>query len=275
MNAQDKISVETVSAEAAVPAPEAVPATAPSSASAVPASELRDIAALQKRLRGARAEESLKFVAENFPGKAVFSTSLSAEDQIITDIIARFRLPIPIVTLDTGRLFDETYALLAETEKFFGLRIRVFSPDTRELEAMVRDHGINLFRESIELRRLCCRVRKIGPLHRALCGNDIWICGQRREQSVTRSGIDEIEADDGNGMLKLNPLAAWSSESVRSYVALRGLPYNRLHDRGFPSIGCACCTRAVRWTEDFRAGRWWWEPAEKRECGLHGHNVRD
>lgn len=232
-----------------------------------------DFAALRERTRGARAEQLLKFAAQEFAGKAVFATSLSAEDQIITDIIARNRLEIPIITLDTGRLFEETYQLLAETEKFFGLRIQVFSPDTRELESMVREHGINLFRESIELRRLCCRVRKIGPLRRALRGNELWICGQRREQSVTRAQIEELEEDPANAMFKLNPLAAWSEQSVRSYVALRGLPYNKLHDAGFPSIGCACCTRAVRWTEDVRAGRWWWEPAEKRECGLHGRNI--
>lgn len=245
-----------------------VPAPAPKSASGA-----RNFEALRERTRGARAEQLLKFAAEEFAGKVVFATSLSVEDQIITDIIARNRLEIPIITLDTGRLFEETYQLLAETEKFFGLRIRVFSPDTRELEEMVSAHGINLFRESIELRRLCCRVRKINPLRRALRGNELWICGQRREQSVTRAQIDELEEDPANAMLKLNPLAAWSGQSVRSYVALRGLPYNRLHDVGFPSIGCACCTRAVRWTEDMRAGRWWWEPAEKRECGLHGRNV--
>lgn len=229
------------------------------------------IAELQARSRGARAETLLKSAAEEFAGKVVFATSLSAEDQVITDIIARNGLEIPIITLDTGRLFEETYALLEETEKFFGVRIRVFSPDAEELETMVREHGINLFRRSVELRRLCCRVRKISPLRRALRGNELWICGQRRGQSVTRTDIEEIEDDPANGLLKMNPLAAWSEERVFGYIANRNLPYNRLHDVGFPSIGCACCTRAVRRTEDIRAGRWWWEPAEKRECGLHNH----
>ena len=232
-------------------------------------SEKTNIKVLRERFAGASAETLLKFAAKEFAGRCVFATSLSAEDQVITHVIAREKLDIPLVTLDTGRLFQETYELLEETEKFFGLRIRVFSPDTAELEAMVREHGVNLFRGSVEARRLCCRVRKLGPLARALRGNALWICGLRRSQSVTRADVAEIEDDPANGLLKMNPLAAWDEESVRGYVALHGLPYNRLHDVGFPSIGCACCTRAVKWTEDVRAGRWWWEAPEKRECGLH------
>lgn len=226
---------------------------------------------LKARSRGADAESLLRLAAEEFAGNAVFATSLSAEDQVITDLIVRNSLDIPLITLDTGRLFEETRTLLEETEKFFGIRIRVFSPDADALDAMVREHGINLFLRSVELRRLCCRVRKIEPLRKALRGKALWICGQRRGQSVTRTEIEELEDDPANGLLKMNPLAAWSEERVHGYIINRNLPYNRLHDVGFPSIGCACCTRAVRWTEDVRAGRWWWEPAEKRECGLHRH----
>ncbi len=230
-----------------------------------------ELETLKGQLTGKSAEELLKFAAQAFAGEVVFATSLSAEDQVITDIIARNDLAIPIITLDTGRLFEATYELIDATEKFFGVRIEIFFPDSAKVENLVRERGINLFRHSIADRKACCRVRKIEPLRRALAGKRLWICGQRREQSVTRTEIEEIEDDPANGLWKLNPLATWSAEQVRRVVSGRGLPYNRLHDVGFPSIGCECCTRAVRWTEDFRAGRWWWEPAEKRECGLHAH----
>lgn len=211
----------------------------------------------------------LAFAARRFPGRAVFATSFGAEDQVLTDMIAAAKLPLDIVTLDTGRLFPETLELHARTESRYGLRIRTYFPDTAELEAFVNAHGTDCFRESVELRRLCCHVRKLGALRRALADRDLWICGLRREQSVTRYGLQSLEGDPANGLLKLSPLADWSEARVWEYIRAHDVPYNVLHDRGYPSIGCACCTRAVRRTEDVRAGRWWWEPAEKRECGLH------
>lgn len=211
----------------------------------------------------------MQLAAANFPGRLVFATSLGAEDQVITDLIARLKLPIPIVTLDTGRLFPETYDLLAQTEQRYNLRIRVFTPDRAELEAFTNAHGINAFRESEALRHACCRVRKLSALARALAGNDLWICGLRREQSVTRTDLPVLATDRVNGLLKLSPLIDWDEARVWEYLRYHDVPYNPLHDRGFPSIGCACCTRAVRRVEDIRAGRWWWEVPEHRECGLH------
>lgn len=232
---------------------------------------LVDISELQKATANLEAEQLLRFAAGRFAPDLVFATSLGAEDQVITDLIVRNRLPIPIVTLDTGRLFDETLTLLAETEQFFGIRIQVFFPDRAEVEAMVNEHGVNLFRQSVELRKRCCLVRKLLPLRRALAGRKLWICGQRKEQSVTRQGVELIEEDAANGLLKLNPLAEWSEERVWNHIKFHQLPYNPLHDRGYPSIGCAGCTRAVKKTEDVRAGRWSWEAPEHRECGLHQH----
>ena len=209
---------------------------------------------------------------ETFGDALVFATSLAAEDQVITDIIARNSWPIPFVTLDTGRLFPETYALLAETEKRYGIRIRAFFPDSAKVEEMVAGKGVNLFYDSIENRKLCCRVRKVEPLKRALAPYRAWICGLRREQSVTRAAVHVVEDDAANGLTKVSPLAAWSEREMWGYIAARHVPYNPLHDQGFPSIGCACCTRAVKRTEDVRAGRWWWEQPEHKECGLHGRS---
>lgn len=227
------------------------------------------IEALRDELEGLDAERVVRRAWETFGDGLVFATSLAAEDQVITDIIARARLPIPLVTLDTGRLFPETYDLLAETERRYGLRIRVFFPEREAVEALVAEAGVNLFRDGVEARRRCCRVRKLEPLRRALAPYKAWICGLRREQSVTRFGVRVVEEDAANGLVKISPLAAWSEPQVWGYVAARGVPYSPLHDRGFPSIGCACCTRAVARTEDVRAGRWWWEQPEHKECGLH------
>ena len=227
------------------------------------------IEALRDELEGQDAERVVRRAWETFGDGLVFATSLAAEDQVITDIIARARLPIPLVTLDTGRLFPETYDLLAETERRYGLRIRVFFPEREAVETLVAEAGVNLFRDGVEARRRCCRVRKLEPLRRALAPYKAWICGLRREQSVTRFGVRVVEEDAANGLVKISPLAAWSEPQVWGYVAARGVPYSPLHDRGFPSIGCACCTRAVARTEDVRAGRWWWEQPEHKECGLH------
>lgn len=216
------------------------------------------------------AEERIRWVADQFPRQVIFASSLGAEDQVIIDMISRSGLDIPVVMLDTGRLFPETYDLLAKTEARYGIRFRVQFPDRVSVESMVAASGINLFRESVEKRKLCCRVRKIVPLRAALDGFTGWICGLRRDQSVTRGGVATVERDEANGRIKINPLADWSEQQVWDYIASHDVPYNTLHDRGFPSIGCACCTRAVKRTEEVRAGRWWWEAPEHKECGLHG-----
>lgn len=220
------------------------------------------------------AEDRLKWVANRFPGQIVFASSLGAEDQVILDLIARLNLGIPVFMLDTGRLFPETYDLLEKTEARYKIRFQVQFPDRSSVESMVAANGINLFRESIEKRKLCCRIRKINPLRSALGGSAGWICGLRRDQSVTRTDVNAVDWDEANRMIKIAPLADWSDRQVWDYIASHDVPYNALHDRGFPSIGCACCTRAVSRTEDIRAGRWWWEEPEKKECGLHGAEVK-
>jgi len=214
-------------------------------------------------------EDRLKWISERLPGQVVFASALGVEDQVIADFIARLRLDIPVITLDTGRLFDETYTLLQKTEARYGIRFRVMFPDRDAVESMVVANGINLFRESVEKRKLCCRIRKIEPLRRALAGFKGWICGLRRDQSVTRSDVTTVDWDDENHIFKFNPLADWAESQVWEYIGRHDVPYNDLHDRGFPSIGCACCTRAISRTEEVRAGRWWWEQPEQKECGLH------
>lgn len=228
-----------------------------------------DIMTWRQETASLDAEDRLKWVDRTLGGQVVFATALGAEDQVITDLIARLRLDIPVITLDTGRLFNETHTLLQKTEERYGIRIRVQFPEREAVESMVAEHGINLFRDSVENRKLCCRIRKIEPLRRALSGYKGWICGLRREQSVTRSEVTTVDWDDANAMIKINPLADWSESQVWDYIRLHEVPYNELHDRGFPSIGCACCTRAIARTEDVRAGRWWWEQPEQKECGLH------
>jgi phosphoadenosine phosphosulfate reductase len=224
---------------------------------------------LIQELRGADPETVLRLSTEFFADKLVFASALGAEDQVITDMIWRNGLKIPIVTLDTARWFNETYQLLAETEQQYGIKLQLYFPEYTAVETMIKEKGINLFLESIENRKRCCRVRKIEPLQRALAGYSSWICGLRREQAVTRNEIEVVEWDAAHEMVKINPLAAWSEADVWEYIGKYSVPYNKLHDHGFPSIGCACCTRAVKRTEDVRAGRWWWETPEQKECGLH------
>lgn len=220
-------------------------------------------------LRNAPPEDVLAAAAERFEGRIAFASSFGIEDQAVTGMIAAAKLPIPVFTLDTGRLFPETYDLIAETSKRYGLPIHVLSPDAAELERMVAAHGINLFRDSVAARKRCCEIRKLHPLRRALTGLDAWICGLRQGQSANRADVEAVEWDVANGLAKVNPLAHWSAERVRAYIAENDVPYNPLHDAGFPSIGCAPCTRAVAAGEDERSGRWWWEDDGRRECGLH------
>jgi len=227
---------------------------------------------LNSEWSGRPPEAVLRIAAETFDDEGIaFSTSLGVEDQLITDLLHRERLDIPLFTLDTGRLPQETYDLLDETRRRYGLQVDVLFPEASSVERMVSQHGPNLFYESIEKRRECCRVRKIEPLKRRLSTLGAWICGLRREQSVTREGIGFVEWDESFGLFKINPLVDASEASVWEYVRKHDVPYNSLHDRSYPSIGCAPCTRAVEPGEDVRAGRWWWEQAEQRECGLHRH----
>ena len=226
------------------------------------------IESLKKELQELSPVELLRWAHLNL-NAPVFASSLGQEDQVITDLIARHELEIPMVTLDTGRLFAETYDLIAETERKYGLRIETLFPLTNEVEAYVQENGINGFRKGLEERKACCAVRKLAPLRRALARSDGWICGLRSAQSDARSAVQAIEWDAANGIPKLNPLHAWSLAQVKQYLAEHAVPYNPLHDAGFVSIGCASCTRAVEPGEDIRAGRWWWESPAKKECGLH------
>ncbi len=218
--------------------------------------------------RTAAAEASLRdAVAAHAP--AVFTTSLGIEDMVVLDLIHRIGADVDVVTLDTGRLHDETYALMDKAREHYGRPIRALYPERAALEAFVAAEGVNAFYRDIELRKRCCEIRKIEPLRRALAGKRLWITGLRRQQSVTRSDLQLLAPDAQYGLMKLSPLADWTGDDVRDYARRYAVPVNPLHERGFPSIGCAPCTRAIAPGEDERAGRWWWESAETRECGLH------
>ena len=214
-------------------------------------------------------EEGLILTANIFPGQVVFSTSLGQEDQVITHAIAKAHAAINIFTLDTGRLFNETYDLLEKTIARYKQPIRVYYPDAASIEQYVNQKGINAFYESVANRKECCHIRKVEPLNRALRGAKIWITGLRADQSITREEMKMIEWDEQRSLYKFNPLIHWSLDDVRDYLKTNDVPYNPLHDKGFISIGCAPCTRALEPGEDIRAGRWWWEDANKKECGLH------
>lgn len=229
-------------------------------------------AEINQLLQGKTAEEVITWFLKDFDGKVALSTSLGAEDQALTFMISQTDKAAHIFTLDTGRLFPETYDLIDLTSKKYGISIRVMFPDAARVEAMVNEKGINLFYDSIENRKLCCHLRKIEPLKRAFSGLDAWICGLRRDQSVTRQDMQLVEWDENNGLIKVNPLIDWTEEQLWSYLKSNYIPYNKLHDAGFPSIGCQPCTRAVMPGEDVRAGRWWWENPETKECGLHKRN---
>ncbi len=224
---------------------------------------------LNNRFRGKSPQEVLDYFLREYRGQIALASSLSIEDQVLTDLICKIDRDTRIFTLDTGRLFPETYSLIERTNMAYGIRIQLFYPDYRQLEQMVNENGVNLFYESIEKRRLCCHVRKLEPLKRAFAGLKVWICGLRHAQSVTRSDNQLVEWDEKNNLLKINPLIDWTEEQVWDYIRRSGVPYNKLHDQGFPSIGCQPCTRAVATGEDVRAGRWWWEDPMHKECGLH------
>jgi phosphoadenosine phosphosulfate reductase len=206
-------------------------------------------------------------------GRLVFTTSLGLEDQAITHAIFTQDLAIDVVTLDSGRLFPETYDLWGATEERYGRRILGYAPGSEAVEALIAQQGINGFRHSVEARKTCCHVRKVEPLGRALAGAAGWITGLRAQQSRDRADAPLVTHDASSGLVKVNPLADWTRQEVAAYVADHAVPYNPLHDRGFPSIGCAPCTRAVKVGEPERAGRWWWENETKKECGLHRNPV--
>jgi phosphoadenosine phosphosulfate reductase len=200
---------------------------------------------------------------------AALASSLGVEDMVLTDLIVKHAPGIEIFTLDTGRLHSETYDLLQRVTDHYQTRIRIFAPAASRLEQFVGTEGINAFYRSAELRKECCEIRKVEPLRRALAGKEAWITGMRREQAVTRRDLPEREYDSVNRLRKFNPLADWLEDDVWAYVRQFGVPYNGLHDKGFPSIGCQPCTRALAPGEDVRSGRWWWENPETKECGLH------
>ncbi len=202
-------------------------------------------------------------------GAARLSTSFGAEDMVLLDLVARERLPVEIFTLDTGRLHEETYRLMARVEQRYGRVVRSHFPDAAALQALVAAQGVNGFHDSVAGRQACCRVRKVEPLARALAGAGAWITGQRAAQSVTRAGLPPREHDAAFGVEKFNPLHDWSEADTWAYLRAHDVPTNELHERFFPSIGCAPCTRAITPGEDIRAGRWWWEQPAGRECGLH------
>jgi len=216
---------------------------------------------------------ALALVCELLTWKIVFSSSLGQEDQVITDAIFKNKLPITIITIDTGRLFNETFELLDKTEARYRNKIQVYFPDADDVEEFVSGKGINSFYESVENRKTCCHIRKVKPLSRALQGAGVWITGLRSEQSLNRMQMPMIEWLDEKQLYKFNPLINWSYDEVLDYLKEFSVPYNTLHDKGFISIGCAPCTRAIEPGEDPRAGRWWWEESVKKECGLHIHEV--
>jgi phosphoadenosine phosphosulfate reductase len=218
--------------------------------------------------RAAEALALLYRIGGRYPSAALAS-SFGAEDMVLTDLIARHRLPMAIFTLDTGRLPGETLALFDRVREHYGIPIEIYFPEAQAVEAYVRDHGANAFYDSVALRQRCCAIRKSEPLARALAGRAAWITGQRRAQSVTRTAIEVEEIDAAHGIPKFNPLAHWSEGEVWTYIRNHAVPYNPLHDRGYPSVGCAPCTRAILPGEDIRAGRWWWERGDQKECGLH------
>ena len=218
---------------------------------------------------GLSLSKSLQQLREHFSGRIVFSTSLGLEDQAITDAIFRNNLDIEVFTLDTGRNFPETYRTLAETREKYGKPIKAYYPDTTALEQFVSEQGIDAMYQSVELRKRCCQIRKIEPLDRALAGAEVWITGLRAVQSGYRAGMSLFEVDPARDLLKFNPLLSWSTDKLWAYIRQYEVPFNALHNCGFPSIGCAPCTRAVSAGEDERAGRWWWEQDGVQECGLH------
>lgn len=226
-------------------------------------------ALLMREAEGLSIEDTIRLLSRQFPEGITFSTSFSYEDQILTHLILEHQLPVRIFTLDTGRLFPETYAVWEATKQQYDFKPDVYFPDPEQLASHLLENGPNAFYTSVEKRQACCFIRKVAPLKRALQGKKVWITGLRAGHSTNRRDFQKIEWDATNSILKYNPLLDWSMEDLIRYIKKHQVPYNSLHDKGFPSIGCQPCTRAIREGEDFRAGRWWWEDHTKKECGLH------
>ena len=214
-------------------------------------------------------DEVLNHITKIFPTETCFSTSFSMEDQVITDFVKNS--DVKIFTLDTGRLFEDTYNTWTLTKSKYKVAIKAYYPNQEVLEPFIQENGPDSFYTSVDNRKACCNIRKVQPLKRALAGNKIWITGLRAEHSPDRENLQQFEWDESNQIIKFHPLLFWSTQEVKNYIKEKQIPYNILHDKGFVSIGCAPCTRAIQPGEDFRAGRWWWEDASKKECGLHVH----
>lgn len=216
-------------------------------------------------------EDSLLALSQQYKGKIIFTTSFGWEDQVITHIIFSNKIPIKVVTLDTGRLFNETYMVWNRTNEIYQQKIEAYFPQGEKVQNLLNTKGPFSFYESVENRKECCYIRKVEPLQRALKDIDCWITGIRSEQSTNRGDMRTVEWDESNNLIKFHPLLHWNLTQVKDFIKKNNIPYNSLHDKGFVSIGCAPCTRAIKEGEDFRAGRWWWEDNSKKECGLHTH----
>jgi phosphoadenosine phosphosulfate reductase len=228
-----------------------------------------DLNELRNLIEEKSIEESMAILANRFPEKVIFTTSFGMEDQVISQMIFANKLNIKIATLDTGRLFYETYETFYQTTLMFGKTIHVYFPDHKSVEKLVTEKGAYSFFDSLENRKECCRIRKVAPLKRALKGMEVWISGIRADQSDDRNQMQQLEYDETRKIYKYYPLFNWTYQEVRQYAKEKYVPYNPLHDRGFVSIGCQPCTRAIQQGEDFRAGRWWWENEGCKECGVH------
>lgn len=230
----------------------------------------REVQELATRFEGKDPETVIRWALERFHPRIALASSLQAEEMVILDIAWRMNPGVRVFTLDTGRLHEETYMVMEQIREKYGIEVESYFPNGEAVEALEREKGFYSFRQSVEERKYCCGIRKVEPLGRALNGLDAWVTGLRREQAVTRGTVGKVEADESHGgIIKVNPLTDWSGEQVWDYIRAHDVPYNSLHDVGFPSIGCAPCTRAVKPDEDMRAGRWWWELPESKECGLH------
>ena len=234
----------------------------------VPSAE--SVTELNERFRITPPQEILRWAIQTFSPRLAVASSFGVEDVALIDMLSRLEPPTKIITLDTGRLPEETYEVMERVRERYHVAIDSYFPNREAVEQLERERGFYSFRKSIEERKFCCHVRKVEPLGRALTGLDAWITGLRREQAATRTSVEVVEIDAAHGsIVKLNPLAGWTEQQVWDYIRMHNVPYNALHDRGYPSIGCAPCTRAIQPGEDIRAGRWWWESPATKECGLH------
>jgi len=233
----------------------------------------QELKAIGQRLQGKPAEEIIRWAVDTFSPDIALASSFGAEDVVLIDLLSKLAPAMPVFTLDTGRLPEETYEVMQRIRDRYGITIESYFPDREAVERLEREKGFYSFRESMENRKECCGIRKVEPLRRALKGLRAWMTGLRRDQAVTRTDTDPVEWDEAYGLVKVNPLVEWSHQQVWEYIRAHDVPYNSLHDRGYPSIGCAPCTRAIQPGEDIRAGRWWWELPEHKECGLHPAKV--